>query len=59
MQALYSWLWRLVPGNPQVVRIVQGASRRNQHAVVRLCYLLVLVFGYFGTSLFYGKGGGF
>ena len=36
MQALYLWLWRLVPGNPQVVRIVQGASRRNQHALVRL-----------------------
>ena len=43
MQALYSWLWRLVPGNPQVVRIVQGASRRNQHALVRLCYLLILI----------------
>ncbi|MEM9346830.1 MAG: ABC transporter permease subunit [Planctomycetota bacterium] len=43
MQALFSWLWRLVPGNPQVVRIVQGASRRNQHAVVRLGYLLVLM----------------
>jgi len=43
MQALVSWLWRLVPGNPQVVRIVQGASRRNQHAVVRLGYLTVLM----------------
>lgn len=43
MQALLSWLWRLVPGNPQVVRIVQGASRRNQHAVVRLGYLVVLM----------------
>lgn len=43
MQALYSWLWRLIPGNPQVVRIVQGASRRNQHALVRLCYLVVLM----------------
>ena len=43
MQSLFSWLWRLVPGNPQVVRIVQGASRRNQHAVVRLSYLVVLI----------------
>lgn len=43
MQALFSWLWRLVPGNPQVVRIVQGASRRNQHAVVRLGYLVILM----------------
>ncbi|MGB0768712.1 MAG: ABC transporter permease, partial [Phycisphaeraceae bacterium] len=37
------WLWRLVPGNPQVVRIVQGASRRNHHALVRLSYLLILM----------------
>ncbi len=43
MQALYSWLWRLVPGNPQVVRIVQGASRRNQHAIVRISYLAILI----------------
>jgi len=43
MQALYSWLWRLIPGNPQIVRIVQGASRRNQHALVRVCYLLILM----------------
>lgn len=32
-----------MPGNPQVIRIVQGASRRNQHAAVRLCYLIVLM----------------
>jgi ABC-type transport system involved in multi-copper enzyme maturation permease subunit len=43
MQALFSWLWRLVPGNPQVVRIVQIASRRNQHAWVRIGYLSVIV----------------
>ena len=43
MQALSLWLWRLVPGNPQVVRIVQGASRRSQHALVRLCYLVILM----------------
>ena len=43
MQALYAWLWRLVPGNPQVVRIVQGASRRNAHALVRMSYLLILM----------------
>ncbi|MFK7789566.1 MAG: ABC transporter permease subunit [Phycisphaeraceae bacterium] len=53
MQALFSWLWRLVPGNPQVVRIVQGASRRNQHAVVRLGYLLVLM-----SIVFIGLVGG-
>ncbi|MFN3168092.1 MAG: hypothetical protein ACE37H_13610 [Phycisphaeraceae bacterium] len=43
MQSLYLWLWRIVPGNPQVVRIVQGASRRNQHALARISYLLILI----------------
>lgn len=53
MQALFSWLWRLVPGNPQVVRIVQGASRRNQHAVVRLSYVVVIT-----LIVFFGLVGG-
>lgn len=60
MQALFSWLWRLVPGNPQVVRIVQGASRRNQHAVVRLSYVvaitLIVFFGLVGGGGFGGSG---
>lgn len=53
MQAFVSWLWRLVPGNPQVVRIVQGASRRNQHALVRLSYVVVLM-----SIVFIGLVGG-
>lgn len=43
MQAIYSWLWRLIPGNPQVVRIVQGGSRRLPHALVRAGYLFALI----------------
>jgi len=43
MQALYSWFWRLIPGNPQIVRIVQGGSRRLPHALVRTGYLGVLI----------------
>ena len=43
MQAVYLWLWRLIPGNPQVVRIVQGGSRRTQHALVRMGYLGALI----------------
>ncbi len=42
MQALYRWLWYLVPGNPMVVRIVQGGSRRLRHFWVRTGYLGVL-----------------
>ncbi|MBX2852362.1 MAG: ABC transporter permease [Phycisphaeraceae bacterium] len=58
MQALFSWLWRLVPGNPQVVRIIQGASRRNQHAVVRLSYVVVItLIVFFGLVAFGGFGG--
>jgi ABC-type transport system involved in multi-copper enzyme maturation permease subunit len=43
MQAFYHWFWRLIPGNPQVVRIVQGGSRRTQHALVRMGYLGALI----------------
>ncbi len=37
-------LWRLLPGNPIVVRVVQGGSKRAQHLWVRSGYLLILLF---------------
>ncbi|HSW45193.1 MAG TPA: ABC transporter permease subunit [Phycisphaerae bacterium] len=37
-------LWRLLPANPIVVRVVQGGSRRVQHLWVRALYLLILFF---------------
>jgi len=35
-----------------------GVGRATRSSVIT-CYLLILIFGYFGTSIFYGKGGGF
>ncbi|MEM7625738.1 MAG: ABC transporter permease subunit [Planctomycetota bacterium] len=43
VQAIGRWLWRLVPGNPMLVRIVEGGSRRTQHMLVRMAYLGLLV----------------
>ena len=43
MQAIGRWFWRLGPGNPMVVRIVEGGSRRSQHLWVRMGYLGLLV----------------
>jgi ABC-type transport system involved in multi-copper enzyme maturation permease subunit len=43
MQAAYLWLWRLLPGNPMVVRIVQGGSRQARHLWVRMGYLGALI----------------
>ncbi|MEE9403574.1 MAG: ABC transporter permease subunit [Algisphaera sp.] len=43
MNALLTWFWRLGPGNPMVVRIVEGGSRRRQHMIVRMVYLGLLV----------------
>ncbi len=43
MQAIGRWLWRLGPGNPMVVRIVEGGSRRSQHLWARMGYLGVLI----------------
>ncbi len=39
MTTLYHWLWTLLPGNPIVMRIVQGGSRRQRHQWVRMGYL--------------------
>ena len=35
-------MWRLLPANPIVVRVVQGSSKRLQHLWVRVLYLVVL-----------------
>ncbi|MEM1108136.1 MAG: hypothetical protein AAGH99_05530 [Planctomycetota bacterium] len=43
MQAIGRYFWRLGPGNPMVVRIVEGGSRRTQHLFVRMSYLGLLV----------------
>ncbi len=43
-------LWRLLPGNPIVVRVVQGGSKRLGHLWVRGGYLLVLLFVMLATQ---------
>jgi len=40
---LSKWVWYLVPGNPILVRVVQGMSRRPRHMWLRLGYLVVLL----------------
>ncbi|MEX0885856.1 MAG: hypothetical protein WD009_05395 [Phycisphaeraceae bacterium] len=43
MHALYRWLWTQGPGNPMVMRIVQGGGRRTYHLWVRMGYLGALI----------------
>ncbi len=43
-QALGLWMWRLLPANPILVRVVQGASRRSRHLWIRAGYLSILTF---------------
>ncbi len=43
MHALTRWLWTQGPGNPMVIRIVQGGSRRAYHLWVRMGYLGALI----------------
>ncbi len=43
MTALYRWLWRLLPANPIVLRVVKGGSKRMSHFWVRTGYLSALV----------------
>ena len=38
-----AWLWRLLPGNPILGRVVSSGSKRSRHLWARLIYLVVLV----------------
>ena len=38
------WLWRLVPANPIVLRVVSMGSKRAAHFWARTGYLLVMLF---------------
>ncbi|MCH7812952.1 MAG: ABC transporter permease subunit [Planctomycetes bacterium] len=63
MQALLSklwlWFWQLIPANPIVVRVVQGASRRPRHLWLRFAYLSVLlVVVLISLTSKVGRGGG-
>lgn len=53
-----TWLWRLLPANPIVVRVVQTGSKRLQHLWVRVAYLLVLLFVMTIILLKESQGGG-
>ncbi len=40
---LTAWLWRLLPGNPILLRVVAAAGKRPRHLLARLIYLAALV----------------
>ena len=40
---LWLWFWHLLPANPILVRVVQGASRRPRHLWLRVGYLGALL----------------
>jgi len=41
---LSAWAWHLIPANPIIVRVVQGAARRSRHLWLRFTYLAILFF---------------
>ena len=55
MRNLLRWWWDLLPGNPMVVRTVQGGSRRMRHLWVRMGYLGLLT-GLVVLGLLFGGG---
>jgi ABC-type transport system involved in multi-copper enzyme maturation permease subunit len=38
-----TWLWRLLPANPILLRVVSAGGKRSRHLWARLIYLVVLV----------------
>ncbi len=52
------WLWRLLPANPILVRVVATGGKRYQHHWARLIYLVVLMAVFlFGGGLLLGESG--
>ena len=49
------WIWRVLPGNPILTRVVCGASKRTKHLLTRLGYLGMLLF----VVMMYGGLGGY
>ena len=43
LSKLWLWFWHLLPANPILVRVVQGASRRPRHLWLRFAYLSILL----------------
>ena len=44
------WLWRLLPANPIMVRVVSAGGKRTRHLWARLIYLVVLFVALLVTS---------
>jgi len=42
LHRLWLWFWHLLPGNPILVRVVHGASRRPRHLWLRFAYLGII-----------------
>jgi len=51
------WLWRLLPANPIVVRVVSAGGKRTRHLWARIIYLAALVIVFLaGGGLLIGGG---
>src|SRR5690348_4195209 len=54
MLGITDFLWRLVPANPILLRVVSTAGKRRRDLIIRSAYLgllvLVVIFSIFSTS---------
>ncbi|MFO0973156.1 MAG: ABC transporter permease subunit [Phycisphaerae bacterium] len=55
---LGQWVWRLVPANPILVRVVQSGGKRRAHLMIRAGYLTVMAIAIFFFILFGGTSSG-
>ena len=55
MKMVWHWFWRMIPGNPMVVRIIKGGSVRLRDLWIRMGYLGALIFLVF-VGLIAGEG---
>lgn len=50
------WLWRLLPGNPIILRVVSTGGKRNSHLAARFIYLMALFIAMFAAGNLFSTG---
>lgn len=57
LRDLWLWLWKLLPANPILVRVVCAGGKRKKHLMARAVYLIILlIVMIIGQSLFSDAG---
>src|SRR5437763_13279230 len=57
MLGITDYLWRLLPGNPILLRVVEAGGKRRRDLIIRCGYLGLLIFIVIFSLFAYGSSG--